>query len=483
MNLLPPPFTWHRCVGLVFSVLAASVASHAAVKTESIQVSAPFPMPVIQVPDFSSSPRFAITDFGAKADDKEANNRAIAAAIKRANEEGGGVVVIPAGEWLTGPIHLKSNVNLHVAKEAVIRFSGDPKDYLPAVQTSWEGWECFNYSPLIYAFNCENVALTGEGTLAPIMDTWKVWFARPPAHMEALKNLYNMGSTGVPVEKRQMAVGDNNLRPHCVQFNRCRNVLIEDIKIRQTPFWSIHLLLSESAVVRRVDIVATGHNSDGIDPEGTRNLLVEDCRFDQGDDAIVIKSGSNQDGWRLGRPSENIVVRNCTVFNGHQLIAIGSELSGGVRNIYAHDCRFDGQKMRGKAFNVLYIKTNRRRGGFVENVTVENIDASTASFSMGVFGIETDVLYQWRRLVPTYEERLTPIRGITVRNVKVGATATPFRILGDKDLPVKDVVIDNVTIGTVKGQRTRYENAQNVKEINVTIGTFIEEADKENSNR
>jgi polygalacturonase len=368
----------------------------------------------------------------------------------------------------------------------VLSFSDDPKDYLPAVRSSWEGWECFNYSPHVYAYDCENVALTGEGTLKPRMETWKKWFARPPAHMDALKRLYTMGSTGVPVEHRQMAEGDNNLRPQLVQFNRCRNVLIEDVRIRNSPFWTLHLLLCDGVVVRRVDVSAHGHNNDGVDPEGSRNVLIENCRFDQGDDAIAIKSGTNHDGWRLGKPSENIVIRHCTVVAGHQLVAIGSELSGGVRNVYAHDCRFEPASGDAKAnppFNVLYIKTNRRRGGFVENITVENIDASTGKFKMGVLGIETDVLYQWRTLVPSYEERLTPIRGITVRNIKVGETATPFRILGDVDRPVQDVTIDTVTIATVRGQKNRYEHAANVKEMDVQIGTFIDAPDKENKNR
>jgi hypothetical protein len=148
-----------------------------------------------------------------------------------------------------------------------------------------------------------------------------------------------------------------------------------------------------------------------------------------------------------------------------------------------HDCRLEGLNPKVSLFNVLYIKSNRRRGGFVENVTAEDIDAAQGKFKMGVLGIETDVLYQWRTLVPAYEERLTPIRGITVRNVKVGETATPFRILGDKDMPVRDVRLDNITIGTARGQRNRYENARNVKETNVRIGTFIEEPDQENKNR
>ncbi|MFT3870185.1 MAG: glycoside hydrolase family 28 protein [Nibricoccus sp.] len=461
---------------------AAIGAQNQTITYEEVIAKAPFPMPPIKVPVFPKRD-FIITDFGAVPKSQAKNSEAIRKAIDACHKAGGGRVVIPAGEWLTGPIHLKSNVNLYLAKDSVLSFSGDPKDYLPAVQSSWEGWECFNYSPLIYAFKCENVAVTGEGKLQPKMETWEHWFKRSPAHMEALKRLYTMGSTGVPVEQRQMAEGENNLRPQLIQFNRCRNVLIEGVTIRNSPFWTIHLLLCDSVVVRHVDISAHGHNNDGIDPESTRNLLVEDCQFDQGDDAIVIKSGTNHDGWRLGTPSENIVVRNCTVINGHQLVAIGSELSGGVRNVYVHDCRFDFSAPQFDPYNVLYIKTNRRRGGFVENITMENIDASGARFKMGVFGIETDVLYQWRTLVPTYEERLTPIRGVTMRNVKVGTTSTPFRILGDKDLPVKDVVLDNIIIGTVRGQKNRYENVENLKESNVVIGTFIEQPDQVNKNR
>ena len=467
----------------LFVLGMASVSADAGgIRHEEVAVKAPFSMPPIKIPVFPQRD-VVITEFGAHPGGKVDSTEAIRKSIAACHEAGGGRVVVPAGEWLTGAVHLKSNVNLHLAKGGVLLFSDNPKDYLPPVQSSWEGWECFNYSPLVYAFECENVALTGEGKLEARMGTWTKWFKRPPAHMEALKKLYTMGSTGVPVEQRQMAEGDNNLRPQFVQFNRCRNVLIEDVKIRNSPFWTVHLLLCDSVVVRRIDVSAHGHNNDGVNPEGSHNVLVEHSRFDQGDDAIAIKSGTNHDGWRLNTPSENIVIRNCTVINGHQFVAIGSELSGGVRNVYAHDCRIDAADRKVARFNVLYLKTNRRRGGFVENITVENIDAANATFTMGVLGIETDVLYQWRTLVPTYEERLTTIRNVSVRNVKVGQTATPFRILGDERQPVQDVVVDNIAIGTVRGQKNRYANAVNVRETNVSIGTFVEESDKENKNR
>ncbi|MEY4387996.1 MAG: hypothetical protein RLY20_3279 [Verrucomicrobiota bacterium] len=376
-------------------------------------------------------------------------------------------MVIPNGRWLTGKVHLQNGVDLHLAEGAVLSFTSDPADYLPAVQTSWEGLECFNYSPLIYAFGCTNVAITGTGTLEAKLDGWKSWFGRPPTHMEALKNLYNMAATNTPVAQRQMAVGKNNLRPQFIQFNRCHNVLLEGVKIRNSPFWTVHLLLCENVLVRRLDIRAHNHNNDGIDPEMTRNLLVEECKFDQGDDAIAIKSGTDRDGRRLNIPTENVVIRNCIMTQGHQLVAIGSELSGGIRNVFVHDCRFENLDSN-QPQNVIFIKTNRRRGGFVENIHVENITARSTRF--GVLGIDTDVLYQWRDLVPTYEERLTRIRGIHVRNVTVGETDTPFKIAGDERLPVEDIFLEDITVKSFRGEAKNYKNAENVHETNIHLG-------------
>lgn len=424
----------------------------------------PFPVPAAEVARFPDR-AFPITDYGA-VEGGEANvGPAIQRAIAACHAAGGGRVVVPAGRWFTGAVHLASHVTLHLAEGAVLEFSDQAADYLPAVQTSWEGMECFNYSPLIYAYDCENVGLSGRGTLRARLNGWKDWFGRPPAHLEALKQLYHFMATQVPVAERQMAVGKNNLRPHFIQFNRCRRVQIEDVRIRNSPFWTVHLLLCDDVVVRRIDVSAHSHNNDGIDPEGTRNLLVEDCVFDQGDDAVAIKAGRSHDGWRLGRPSENIVIRRCTMRRGHQLVAIGSEIGGGVRNVHVHDCTFENDP-KDPPMHILFIKTNRRMGGFVENIYVENLSA--LSTKIGVVGIETDVLYQWRTLVPTYEERLTPIRGVHVRNVTVGETPTAFRILGDKELPVRDVFISNVSVPRVTKAFHHYEHVENVQERDIT---------------
>ena len=429
------------------------------VKHQKVEVEAPFPMDSVYLCVFPQKD-FPITRYGAKEGGKVLNTKAIARAVDACHRVGGGRVVVPAGEWLTGPVHLKSNVNLHLEKGAVLSFTDAPLDYLPAVMTSWEGMECYNYSPLLYAFECENVAIIGKGTLQPKMDTWKVWFKRPQPHLEALKELYTKASTDVPVIERQMAVGENHLRPHLIHFNRCKNVLLDGFKIRESPFWTIHLYMCDGGLVRNLDVKAHGDNNDGIDFEMSRNFLVEDCSFDQGDDAVVIKAGRNQDAWRLNTPCENIVIRNCQILKGHTLLGIGSEISGGIRNIYMHDCTAPNSVMR-----LFFVKTNHRRGGFIENVYMKNVKAGTAQ---RVLEIDTEVLYQWKDLVPTYEERITRIDGIYMDKVTCESADAIYELKGDAKLPVKNVTIKNVKVGEVKKFVKKVNNVENVVEKNVT---------------
>lgn len=426
---------------------------------EYIKVDAPFPIDSIALYIYPERD-FPITDFGAVAGGEEVNTEAISKAIEACNKAGGGRVVIPAGEWLTGPIHFKSNVNLHLAENSTLIFTDNPQDYLPAVMTSWEGMECYNYSPLVYAFECENIAITGSGMLKPRMERWKKWFPRPAPHMEALKELYTMASTDVPVEERQMASGENNLRPHLIHFNRCKQILLDGFKIRESPFWTIHIYMSSNGVARNLDVKAHGHNNDGIDLEMTRNFLVEDCTFDQGDDAVVIKAGRNQDAWRLNTPCENIVVRNCNILNGHVLLGIGSEMSGGVRNVYMHDCTAPESVHR-----LFFVKTNHRRGGFVENIYMENIKAGSMQ---RVLEIDTDVLYQWRNLVPTYEEKITRIDGIYMKNIICEAADAIYDLKGDARSPIGRVEIRNVQVNEVRDFAKRVENVEEVIETDVT---------------
>lgn len=445
-------------VAALLAVLMSGACSHPVVSYKTIEVDAPFAMEGIRECIFPAQD-FSIADYGAVAGGEVSNTEAIARAIEACNKAGGGRVVVPAGEWLTGPIHLLSNVNLHLAEGATLRFTDNPSDYLPAVMTSWEGMECYNYSPLVYAFECENIAITGTGTLAPIMETWRTWFKRPKPHMEALKQLYTMASTDVPVEERQMAVGENNMRPHLIHFNRCKNVLLDSFKIRESPFWTIHLFLCDGGIVRNLDVYAHGHNNDGVDIEMSRNFLIENCQFDQGDDAVVIKAGRNQDAWRLNTPSENIVVRNCTVLQGHVLLGIGSEMSGGVRNVYMHDC-----EVRDSVFRLFFVKTNHRRGGFVENIWMKRVEAEAMQ---RVMEVDMDVLYQWRDLVPTYRDSITHIRGLYMEDVTCKRTQVIYDLKGDARRPIREVELKNITVGEVTDFVKRVVNAEQVSEENI----------------
>jgi polygalacturonase len=450
------PYMKIRFTSLLFvcvALFASFDKGKPCVTVNEIKIKAPYGMVNIKVPDFSKCMRINIKELGAVPGDKEKTSQAISAAIDKASAAGGGVVVIPEGEWLTKKIHFKSNVNLHLDKGAVLLFSGDPADYLPAVHSSWEGMECYNYSPLIYAYQCKNIAITGEGELKAGMDVWQTWFARPKAHMESLKRLYNLAWNRAPVEERQMVNDTAHLRPQFIQFNRSENILLEGVTITNSPFWTIHPYLAKNVVIRNVNVYAHGHNNDGVDPEMSQNVLIENCTFDQGDDAIAIKSGRNPEGWVLKTPSKNIVIRHLTVKNGHQLVAIGSELSGGIENVFIDSCTVvEGAKLN----HLLFIKTNERMGGFVNNIYATNL--RSGKIDLGVLGIETDVLYQWRELVPTYEKRLTPIKNIFLENIHTGDVQFESRILGQKELPVENVSLKNITTGAVKDKKHITEN-------------------------
>jgi len=274
--------------------------------------------------------------------------------------------------------------------------------------------------------------------------------------MESIKRLYNWAQDRVPVEDRNMVNDTSNMRPQFIQFNRCENVLVEDIKIRNSPFWTLHLYLSKNIIVRGIDVCAHGHNSDGIDPEMSQNVLIENCVFDQGDDAIAIKSGRNPEGWRLKTPSKNIVIRDCLIKDGHQLVAIGSELSGGIENIYVENCKVadDNEKL----MHLLFIKTNERMGGHVKHVYFKNIEAN--AIREGILGIDTDVLYQWRTLVPTVVRKLTPIQDIYLENVSAKEAKFLSKINGNADLPVRDIHLKNVTLVSASEEEVQTKNVK-----------------------
>jgi polygalacturonase len=343
------------------------------------------------VPPQFAARDFDITDFGAVADGKTDATAAIANAIAACAQAGGGRVVVPPGEFSTGPIHLQSNVELHLAAtNSVLKFNPDPKAYLPAVFTRYEGIECYNYSPLIYAFELTNVAVTGAGTLDGHADeTWLAWKGRkgPAAGTQtpARARLAQMNNDGVPVSQRVFGEGDF-LRPNFIQFNRCQNVLIAGVKIRRSPMWEIHPLLCTNVTVRGVDIFSHGANNDGCDPESCRDVLIEKCIFDTGDDCIAIKSGRNADGRRVGVPSQNIIIRDCTMRDGHGGTTIGSEISGGCSNVFVENCEMSSPDL----VCALRLKSNAMRGGVLQNIFMRNVNVGQVKDSV----LQIDFLYE-----------------------------------------------------------------------------------------
>ena len=443
----------------IMTAICLSVFAILSAQTTVTAPEAPFSFEPLQMHSFPARD-YPITKYGAKKGNVQANTQAFARAMAACHKAGGGRVVVPEGEWITGPIHFESDCNLYLSDGATVVFDDDPELYLPAVRTSWEGAECMGLSPLVYAYGCENIAISGSGTLAPRMDLWRTWFDRPQSHIDATRQLYAMLSTGVPVEYRHMEAPGVQMRPALIHFNRCTNIQLDGFHIRESPFWTIHLFMCRDVWAHNLDVYAHGHNNDGIDREMTQHAIVEDCRFDQGDDGVVIKAGRNQDGWRLGTPSSDIVIRNCNIVNGHTVLGIGSEMSGGVRRVYMHDCSSSSE-----VYRLFYIKTNHRRGGFIEDITVDNVSASSM---MRVFAIDTDVLYQWRDIVPTFETAITRIKGITVRNINVRQADAIYEINGDERQPVEDVTLENIHVEEISQFKSQATAVRNLDVRNVT---------------
>lgn len=420
--------------------------------SEPIQpIQAPFPMPVLERPKFPKGV-YDVREFGALPDGATKNTDAFRRAIAAAVAKGGGTVLVPAGRWVTGPVHLASNIHLHLAEGAELLFSQEFEDYLPVVFSRWEGLELMNYSPLVYAKDCENVAVTGKGKLDGRGQAWWPW---KKTQKDAAKRLYELASAGTPPEKRIFGtVGD--LRPSFIQTVGCKNVLVEGVTITSGPMWTIHPVYSENVIVRRVTIVTDGPNNDGLNPDSSKNVLVEDSFFSTGDDCVVIKSGLNEDGWRVGRPSENIVVRRLRGERGHGGVVIGSEMSGGVKNVFVDDCDFTGTD-RG-----LRIKSMRGRGGVIENVYYQNVRHR----DLRLFDVEMTTFYGSSTLVPL-TQKPPMIRGVHVKNVTGNGGKTAVEIVGLPELPIQDVTFDDVSISSEEG--ARIADAENVRFTNAKI--------------
>jgi polygalacturonase len=412
---------------------------------------------------------YPITDFGAVADGKTMNTAAFEKAIKTCAENGGGRVLVPNGKFLTGAIHLESNVNLHLEDKAEILFSINPKDY-PIVPTSWEGTEVMNYSPLIYAKNKTNVAITGKGTLNGQANStnWWIWSGgksygwqkgipsqNDPANREVL---VDMAERGVPVAERVFGEG-RYLRPSFVEFFECNTVLIKDVTIINAPFWILHPLKSNNIIIDGVTVNSHGPNNDGCDPEYSQNIIIKNCTFNTGDDCIAIKSGRDADGRRVAIPSKNIIVQNCKMIDGHGGVVIGSEISAGVNNVFVENCVMDSPNLD----RAIRIKTNSKRGGVIEDIYVRNLEVGTvkecvllATMYYNVYGSQTG------NFIPVI--RNINLENITVKNAgKYGVLAE-----GYKESPVENITLKNVIIKRADSVY-KLKNVKNIKFINTYI--------------
>lgn len=391
-------------------------------------------------------------DFAVRAREGADARPAILAAIAAAHDAGGGRVVVPPGTWrCDGPIGLRSNVELHLSAGAVIRFTPDPALYLPPVFTRWEGTEVWTYSPLLYTRGQDNVALTGPGAFeGQGREHFLPWRAKQRPDQSRLRQ---MGAEGTPVRDRVFGAG-TWLRPAFCQFIECTRVRIEGPTFRDSPFWVIHPVYCDNVVVRDVTVVSGHINSDGCDPDSSTNVLIERCRFDVNDDCVAVKSGRDQDGWRVGRPSRNIHVRDCEMRTTiAAAFAIGSEMSGGARDVLVERLRVPS------AQHALYFKANLDRGGVVESIAIRDVVVE-----------RTETLIHFTTAYHSYRGGNHPptYRDFEVSRVRCETAEQALHIVGVPAAPVRDVRLRDITVARVS-QPDAIEHVEGLRMDRVTI--------------
>ncbi|MEM8764685.1 MAG: glycoside hydrolase family 28 protein [Bacteroidota bacterium] len=373
--------------------------------------------------------------------------------IDSLSHAGGGTIAIDSGSYLSkGSIFLKSNIRLHFKEGVELLFSTEPEDYLPMVKSRWEGTFLMNYSPLIYALDAENIAITGKGSInGQAEQFWYDWKKKQKADK---KQLRKMGNDQIPLEERIFGEG-HYLRPSAIEFIDCKNILLEGFSIKGSPFWTIHPVLSKNITVRGLNIQAGTTNDDGIDPESCRNVLIEGCSIQTHDDCIAIKAGRDQDGWDYP-PSENFIIRN-NMFNTEvgSGFCIGSEMSAGVRNIFVENCTL---KHSGK--HAFQFKSNPDRGGFIRDVFIRNIEVGTTQI-----GFEFTTDYKgWRG-----NEHFTAYRDFYFQNITIDTTVQKSIVLqGRTEKPIQDIYFQDCTIDFAPEMEV-VEEAKNVLFVNTKI--------------
>lgn len=447
-----------------FFIIVISSILLQACKTENANViiteETPWGTEQFRLPVFNEK-QFPITGYGAKTGSAINNQTAIQAAIDDCNSKKGGSVIIPEGTWKTSFITLKSNVNLHLEKGAVLLFIDDFELYKVPTFTRWEGIECMNYHPLIYAKDAENIAITGEGK---IDGNGKKWWKLREHQIESLSKLYDKVQANVAPENRNCLnfKPTSYLRPSLIQTVNCKNVLVKGVEINSGPMWTVHFVYSENVVARNLKIVTSGSNNDGITPDACKKVLIDNCSFSTGDDCIVIKSGLNEDGWRVGKASQRIIIKNCHTKTGHGGVVIGSEMSGGVKNIYAHDCDFSGTLIG------VRVKSMKGRGGIVENLWFKNIRMD----SIKQEAIRINMHYGASSIAPR-TTKLPVFRNFHFENINTSFSKNCIQIKGIHEQKIENLTFKNIKMKGESG--VTMENANNCSFESVTIESVLTE--------
>jgi len=393
-----------------------------------------------------------ITHIGAKGDGVKNNKLAFDKAMKACLKQKGGTIIVPKGIYkVDGPIHFVSHVNLHLEAGAKIIFGSNPKDY-PLVLTSWEGTMLYNYSPMIYGENVTDVAISGKGVIDGeghgLWDTWK------PLEEKGKLLSREMNHKQMPIKERIFGEG-YYLRPQLIQFVNSKNILIEDVKIEDSPFWCVHILKSKSVTLRGLKYDAHNKNNDGIDIEHSSDVLIENIDFNNADDNIAIKAGRDDDGRNSNMPSENIIIRN-NRFKGLHAIVIGSEMSAGVKNVFAENCEASGYLKRG-----IYLKTNTDRGGYINNIHIDSIkfgDVEDAIYMTSNYHGEGGGLYP------------SKIADISLSNISFeNVSNTAIVIEGYPNFKIENVSLNGFNVKSAKNGIT-LTNTENVTFDEVFIG-------------
>lgn len=382
----------------------------------------------------------SILDFGAESGGKVLNTEAIAAAIRTVAEAGGGRVNFPAGKWLTGPIHMQSGVELHLEKGCEVIFSQQKELYLPPVYTLYEGVRCYTYSAMVYAYQCHDIAVTGEGTFNGQGHAW--WYMS--CTRTGVLDMYAAGAEHRPVEDRVYQTEEDGIRPGLLHFLDCSNVLIEGVTFTFSPFWTVHPTWCENIIVRNVTVrnpYLYAPNTDGVNLEGCRRGLVDGVFADTGDDAVCIKSGRDEDGRVADRPCEDIIIRNCRANRSHGGITIGSETSGGVRNILVEDCEFLDNRIG------IWVKTAPERGNVIENIEIHNVKTK----KIGYHGICITMGYYGDGNTPAEVSHMPAVRNIAIDGFTCESAPIGLEISGYPDYPIQNICLKNIAIHAEKG--------------------------------